>query len=597
MTFRIVVMLLFVIGSSVFSKEYKGGELRTKESYLYGRFEVRYKASPGSGQTSTFFTYNDIDPMVRWNEIDIEILGRYTDDVQFNVITPQNGQNHVRHQYVNFDPSLGFHTYTIEWTPEYIAWSIDLIEVCRQTGDHITTMIKPQKIMMNIWNPDAETWVGPWYNQGLPKFAYYDYVSYASYTPGSGDVGTDNNFTFMWKDDFESWDQSRWDKATHTFGGNNCDFLPDNVVFQDGYMILCLTDKTNTGFVDKTAPHILWARATENQVLVSFTEALDITSAQATTNYAIPNATIISASLQENNRQVLLDVAGFVQSQNYSLVASGIYDASANRNRLFAQMVNIIMAWPLTFPIKINAGGSALGEFMPDQPWSENVEYGYEDGNAFEASQSLTIYGTDIPQIFRSERHGLVAYRIRVPAGSYNLSLLMAENYFDQPDERVFDIWIEGKMAAQSLDLFAVAGKNTAYVMTASNFEVNDDVLDINFSAQKDFALVNGIIVEKIDTRVSESALTKPAEYATLSNYPNPFNSSTCIRYAIPQDGFVTMEMYDVRGQKITTLVAGNQLAGEHQVRLQAIDLASGIYFCRLHSAQSTQVIRLVLLK
>lgn len=137
--------------------------------------------------------------------------------------------NHVHHQWVNFNPALDFHIYAIEWTPEYVAWFIEGDEVYRQTGERVSTLDKPQKIMMNIWNPAYKGWVGSWDNRILPLFAYYDWVSYSSYTPGSGNTGTVNNFSLQWKDDFDIWNQSRWQKATHTFEGNNCDFIPENV--------------------------------------------------------------------------------------------------------------------------------------------------------------------------------------------------------------------------------------------------------------------------------------------------------------------------------------------------------------------------------
>lgn len=87
---------------------------------------------------------------------------------------------------------------------------------------------------MNIWNPQYENWAGKFYPESLPAFAFYDWVSYYTYTPGSGNYGTDNNFTFSWIDNFDSWDTTKWDKATHTFPGNNCDFIQENAVFQDG---------------------------------------------------------------------------------------------------------------------------------------------------------------------------------------------------------------------------------------------------------------------------------------------------------------------------------------------------------------------------
>ncbi|MBN1542321.1 family 16 glycosylhydrolase [candidate division KSB1 bacterium] len=571
--------------------------MRTVESFLYGRFEVRFKASAGSGQTSTFFTYNDIDPMTHWNEIDIEILGRYTHDVQFNVITPKMGNNHVRHQFVDFDPTRDFHTYAIEWTPDYIAWFIDHLEVYRQTDAHISTMIKPQKIMMNIYNPQWEGWVGPWDARILPKFAFYDYVSYASYTPGTGYIGTGNHFTLQWKDEFDSWDQSRWEKATHTFAGNGSDFLPENIVFCDGTMILCLTDQDNTGYVDNLPPHILSARAQANQVWVVFSETLDPASAESIANYAIPTVTLQSAQLLDNKSTVLLSTAGLAPGGNYSLVVSGICDTSPRKNRQFAQMVNIAMPQPLNFPVKINVGGGATDEFLSDQPWSENVAYGYQDGQAAGVAPSQAICNTDTPEIYQSERYGLVTYQIRVPSGRYSLELMMAENYFDQPGSRIFDIFVEGNLVCRHLDLYSAVGKNSACCVAVPDLEIKDEILDIHFSSIKNYPLVNGIVVKELETRVLKTDVSKPSGYITLSNYPNPFNSSTLIQYDIPQSGSVKIEIYDLRGQKIQTLVQSSQAAGNYAVRFDSGNLPSGIYFCHLLINSFSRTIRLALVR
>ena len=65
-----------------YSEPYRGGELRTDQSFQYGRFETRMKAAPGSGVVNSFFLYRDywaegLNGSEHWNEIDIELLGRY----------------------------------------------------------------------------------------------------------------------------------------------------------------------------------------------------------------------------------------------------------------------------------------------------------------------------------------------------------------------------------------------------------------------------------------------------------------------------------------------------------------------------------------
>ncbi|MDP3682899.1 MAG: family 16 glycosylhydrolase, partial [Ignavibacteria bacterium] len=194
-------LLLFINSTS--AKTYKGAEYRTKEAFTYGKFETRMKPAGKEGMLASFFTYHELGDGSYWNEIDIEILGRYTNDVQFNPIT--KGQvNHVRHELTAFNPAFDYHDYGFEWTPDYVAWFIDGKEVHRQTGDHIKTLDLPQKLMMNVWNPDYENWVGVWSDKVLPAFSYYDWVKYSAYTPGTGNYGTGNNFTVLWTDELDS---------------------------------------------------------------------------------------------------------------------------------------------------------------------------------------------------------------------------------------------------------------------------------------------------------------------------------------------------------------------------------------------------------
>lgn len=65
-------------------------------------------------------------------------------------------------------------------------------------------------------------------------------------------------------------------------------------------------------------------------------------------------------------------------------------------------------------------------------------------------------------------------------------------------------------------------------------------------------------------------------------NYPNPFNPTTSITYALPVDAVVSIEVYNVLGQKVSQLVEGTMTAGYHNVSFDASSLASGIYMYRM---------------
>jgi len=98
-------------------------------------------------------------------------------------------------------------------------------------------------------------------------------------------------------------------------------------------------------------------------------------------------------------------------------------------------------------------------------------------------------------------------------------------------------------------------------------------------------AEVHGIPVG-VDKSPSSQA---PTKFALQQNYPNPFNASTTIRYELPVSSLVTLEIYNLMGQKVRTLIAQRQQSGSHQAQWDGTDDAgqvvpSGIYVYRLSS-------------
>ena len=249
---KLKLIILLTINSIGYSEPYRGGELRTNQSFQYGRFETRMKAAPGSGVVNSFFLYRDywaegLNGSEHWNEIDIELLGRYDNRVTTNLII-QNMWDLPDQTVVSFNPKENFHNYAIEWTPTYIAFFVDDMLIRYINNFYVDSLYHHQKLMMNIWQPTAVNWAGSFDESTLPSYAFYDWVKYYAYVPGTGNAGTNNNFIELWKDDFDDYDRDRWSKASHSFDGNNADFTYANVEFEYGYMILCLTTPGDTGY-------------------------------------------------------------------------------------------------------------------------------------------------------------------------------------------------------------------------------------------------------------------------------------------------------------------------------------------------------------
>jgi hypothetical protein len=87
---------------------------------------------------------------------------------------------------------------------------------------------------------------------------------------------------------------------------------------------------------------------------------------------------------------------------------------------------------------------------------------------------------------------------------------------------------------------------------------------------------------------VSCKDLQKATEFNLGQNYPNPFNPSTIIKYSLPSNCQVTLEVYNLLGEKIVTLVNGQKDAGNHEVTFNGSKLTSGVYIYKI-TAVSTQ--------
>jgi len=91
--------------------------------------------------------------------------------------------------------------------------------------------------------------------------------------------------------------------------------------------------------------------------------------------------------------------------------------------------------------------------------------------------------------------------------------------------------------------------------------------------------------------------ITLPNEYSLSQNYPNPFNPTTTIEFSLRQDGRTVLEVFNILGQVVATLVNGELKAGAYQVQFNASGLPSGLYFYRLRSGAFVSIKKMMLLK
>ena len=91
--------------------------------------------------------------------------------------------------------------------------------------------------------------------------------------------------------------------------------------------------------------------------------------------------------------------------------------------------------------------------------------------------------------------------------------------------------------------------------------------------------------------------LTERYSYKLEQNYPNPFNPSTTINYSIKKDGLVKLEIINILGERVKTLINERQSSGNYKVTFDASSLASGIYIYRLIVNDYVAAKKMILLK
>jgi MYXO-CTERM domain-containing protein len=233
----ILLFALCVLGWNTRAHAYASAEIIAPTAHQYGRFEASIQFAAGSGVVCSFFLWKDGSEVegTFWNELDFETVDS-TCELKTN---PYYGNPAQVHSQTAAVPTVcgAFHTFTYEWTPDYIAFLVDGAEVRRETGEaaaaYRDNTAGGMQLRFNIWPGDA-SFGGTFDPNLLPVYQYVDWVQYSSYD-GSG-------FVQEWREDFDAgtlpagWSLGTWDspkgQSTHSV---------ENAGVVDGVLVLALT--------------------------------------------------------------------------------------------------------------------------------------------------------------------------------------------------------------------------------------------------------------------------------------------------------------------------------------------------------------------
>ncbi|MFA5012411.1 MAG: T9SS type A sorting domain-containing protein [Ignavibacteria bacterium] len=105
------------------------------------------------------------------------------------------------------------------------------------------------------------------------------------------------------------------------------------------------------------------------------------------------------------------------------------------------------------------------------------------------------------------------------------------------------------------------------------------------------------VFYDTINTSISQLGTEIPSKYDLYQNYPNPFNPVTNIKFDILKNSFVKLQVYDITGKLVNTLVNDRLQAGKYVFNMDASMLPSGVYFYKIEASDFIQTRRMILLK
>jgi len=258
---------------------------------------------------------------------------------------------------------------------------------------------------------------------------------------------------------------------------------------------------------------------------------------------------------------------------------------------------NSVIMNPITLTFKINMAPAADIVTNPTNAlFRPGIDTAYIqfDGCLIPITQGLSMYGTD-NRLMLKDTAGLGVYTASIDLKAPTFFQVCYRLVYTSPGGEVSN---GGgvQMGRRYYQYIAPTSVNVSTVTWPSSFTL----------AQVDW-MANNLTVESppylgVISDVATSETPVPGTFALEQNYPNPFNPTTLVTYSIPQGSHVTIEVFNILGQKVTTLFDGMQVTGTHSIAWNAQNergsvLGSGVYFLRMQAGSFSQVRKMVLMK
>lgn len=260
-----------------------------------------------------------------------------------------------------------------------------------------------------------------------------------------------------------------------------------------------------------------------------------------------------------------------------------------------------------TYRYELGAASSYAGEptisntrFYLPLYYAEDCGSENRNDDAHLVRGSVVRWG-NAPSQTANEDESSVQYRFTGlnPAGEYEVA---AEFVANDALQRLQELTANGKRLLEPQRV-STEPTQTGFVRIPKELYVNGEVTIAVNKLGEGSAIATQLWIKEVGKGFNpEPMQTLPTKYALDQNYPNPFNPTTTIRYAIPDDGLVTLKVYNIAGQEVATLVNEAKKAGKYEIVFDAksalgSSMASGVYLYRVKAGNFSEVKKMVLLK
>jgi hypothetical protein len=266
------------------------------------------------------------------------------------------------------------------------------------------------------------------------------------------------------------------------------------------------------------------------------------------------------------------------------LVGKNYVTVNSNNNQLSLKVDNVTFTGASIFNWDINSSHT-LQAISPQV--SGNTRYVFTNwSNSGDTTQTITV-SSNTP-LYTAHYKTQFKLLSSVQPSGIPVTVVGGNTFYDSAatltvSSSPYSVLFNGKMYYFSRWMGAGAGSYTG----------NNPTFQVNMNNP-----INQIVFyDTVNTGITKLGSELPSKYDLYQNYPNPFNPSTKIKFDIIRNETVKLEVYDITGRAINTLVNGKLEAGKYEFMMTASSIPSGVYFYKLETENYTMTRRMILLK